>query len=83
MTALARAAAVAFLTCPACGCEGIAATGTFCSTCGGDGCHAEIDCAGTLGPGWWDDERGPCVSCGVALRVCVDDERAFAVEVER
>lgn len=66
--------APAYLQCPVCDGNGMANTGRM------DAEGNEVNRGGE--PSWTEDDEGPCVSCGVALRVRVDDFRAFLEEVE-
>lgn len=67
----------AYLDCPVCGSEGLANTGHMDA----DGNEQNRPSPLTT-PSWCEDDEGPCVSCGVMLRVMVADEDAYLVEVE-
>lgn len=66
--------APAYLQCPVCDGNGMANTGRM------DAEGNEVNRGGE--PSWTEDDEGPCVSCGVKLRVRVDDFRAYLEEVE-
>lgn len=71
----------AYLDCPACLGDGIQATGTYCPECGREGTrHVTFGCEATPFPGWTEADGGPCVTCGTALRVVVDDGVAYCEE---
>lgn len=72
-------AGAAVLACPSCEADAVSSSGDYCTVCGGEnGRHAAFGCGGAWAPGWTEADGGACPSCGVELRVVVDDERAYA-----
>lgn len=66
--------ALAYLECPVCGNDGMANTGRM------DAEGNQVNRGGE--PSWTEDDEGPCVSCGVIVRVIIDDDQeAQLVEV--